>query len=281
MINFYSMRSPSLVSIFLLFISISCYYEDIPRSTSLTPNPTVCNGVAMTAISGTTSTSGCNQKDGSITISNVSGGVSPYKYALGAGAPQTSNIFTVFGGTYSVTVYDANNCSLILTNITVGTTGSTLAASSSTTGDSGCLTHNGAVTLSATGGTLPYNYSFNGSSPSTNATYSSVAGGIYNATIVDGAGCSVNISVTVPKLTSTTYSGFMKNLIAAKCASAACHAAGNSKPRGDLTTWALANANAAQIKTRTASGNMPKTGSLTADEIKQIACWVDEGAQNN
>lgn len=272
----------NLVLPLLLILSHGCYYEDIPREAAV--NPSLCVGSTIAATATTTDTSGCGISDGSITV-NATGGIPPYQYALGNGAKQSSNIFSaVLGGTYSITVYDSKPCSFILNGIVVNNAGSTLAATATPSANTGCLTPNGQVILSATGGTSPYKYSFNGSTLSTTSTYTGLASGTYSAKVVDnnGAGCEVAISVTVPREpTGVTYSGTISTIITTKCASAQCHGAGNKKPGGDLTTWDLVNANAAEIKTRTGNQSMPKVGSLTSDQIKQIACWVDDGALNN
>ena len=270
------------LSILSLLFSFSCYFsEDIPRETAVIVDPNLCVGSNLSATATTTPTSGCGVSDGSIIVA-VTGGTPPYQYVLGTGAPQSSNVFSgIIGGSYSITVYDAKPCSFSLSTVTVSNANSTLAVTATTTDDSGCLTRNGSVTLSATGGTPPYKYSFNSSTPSATTTFNGIAAGTYGAVVADNSGCSVNLNVTIIKVSSVSYSAFIAPLINAKCAGAQCHAAGQKKPGGDLTTWTLVNASAADIKLRTGNGNMPKTGSITADEIKQIACWVDEGALNN
>lgn len=276
-------KSHIIISLFLLIQA--CYYEDIPRSSTTPIDPNLCVGstlsVTLTTVQNTT---GCGKTDGSITVS-ASGGKSPYQYSLNGGVKQSSNIFSnLAGGTYSVAVYDANPCSFVLNGIAITNAGNTLAATASPTANSACLTPNGQVQLAATGGTPPYKFSFNGSAYSTTTLYTALVAGTYTAKAIDnnGTGCEVSIGVTVARAPSgVTYSGTISNIIATKCASAQCHAAGQKKPGGDLTTWALVNANAVDIKTRTGNFSMPKTGSLTADQIKQIACWVDDGALNN
>jgi len=267
---------------FIVLFSHGCYYEDISREPAIDPN--LCVGSDLSATATTTSTSGCGQSDGTITVTAI-GGVPPYQYSLGSGIKQNSNVFSnVKGGTYSIVVYDSKPCSFPLNGVVVSNAGTTLAATATPTANSGCVAPNGQVELGATGGTPPYKYSFNGSPLSTTTLYTGLTAGSYTAKVVDnnGSGCEISIGVTVTSAPSgVTYSGTIENIIATKCAFALCHGAGNKKPGGDLTTWTLTSANAAEIKTRTSNGSMPKTGSLTPDQIKQIACWVDDGALNN
>ncbi len=82
---------------------------------------------------------------------------------------------------------------------------------------------------------------------------------------------------------TTTFSGVIEPIIAAKCALPGCHnGTNNSVP--NWTVFSNVQANASNIKTRTSNRTMPPSSanvSLTAAEIEAIACWVDSGAQNN
>ena len=64
-----------------------------------------------------------------------------------------------------------------------------------------------------------------------------------------------------------------------KCAISGCHVTGVTFP--DLTVNANVISSASQIRTRTQSGNMPKTGSLTQAEKDLIKNWVDQGSLDN
>ena len=80
----------------------------------------------------------------------------------------------------------------------------------------------------------------------------------------------------------TTYSQVIQPIIAANCALSGCHDGGNTLP--NWTIFDNVQANAQLIKTRTSNRTMPPSNAsvnLTAQEIDDIACWVDSGAQNN
>jgi len=70
-------------------------------------------------------------------------------------------------------------------------------------------------------------------------------------------------------------------IINTNCALANCHAAAQSP---NLSTKAGIISNAARIRAVTQNGSMPPSSSgksLSEAQVKQIACWVDNGAQNN
>ncbi|WP_258104385.1 hypothetical protein [Marinoscillum sp. MHG1-6] len=264
----------------------SCLYEDVPRSIIADVDPNLCiDSDLVLILESTQNTSGCGVADGALTVSG-SGGVPPYMYSINGGTSQSSNVFgSLLGGTYTVTVYDSKPCSYVLKDVMVENAGSTLSVSATTTDNTSCLSPNGEVQLNATGGDMPYKFSFNGSSLSDVSLYTGVAPGTYEAMVVDanGTGCEAPISVTVLQSSTTdiSYETFIAPLITQYCAAATCHGAGNTKPGGDLTTYSLVKANAATIKKRTGDGSMPKRGKLSAEQIKKIACWVDAGAPNN
>ena len=80
-----------------------------------------------------------------------------------------------------------------------------------------------------------------------------------------------------------TYSGVISPLITTNCAIPACHDGSNPA----LPNWSIyenVQANAQKIKERTANRTMPPSASgiiLSAEQIDNIGCWVDNGAQNN
>src|ERR1700754_3649295 len=73
---------------------------------------------------------------------------------------------------------------------------------------------------------------------------------------------------------SSSFANVVKPIIETKCAITDCHAAGSANGPGPLTSYALIQNAAIEIKSAVASGFMPKTGSLTAAERQAIICWV-------
>ncbi|HEX2900516.1 MAG TPA: SprB repeat-containing protein, partial [Bacteroidia bacterium] len=144
----------------------------------------------------------CGANNGSITINATAGGVGPYQYSLNGGPFQGSNVFPNLGaGTYTVTIQDANLCTLTLTNIVV----SSPAALSGTpavvnvTCNGG---NDGSITINAvSGGTGPYDYSLNGGPFQVSNVFGGLTAGTYTVTIRDANLCTVtltNIAVNQP-----------------------------------------------------------------------------------
>lgn len=225
-----------------------------------------------------TAPTGCNTNDGQI-IAVGSGGSESYQYKIGSGAYQSSATFTNLApGTYLITVKDSKGCEKVSANAVVANTGSTLAAESDVELDTECLTGNGKIIISADGGTAPYQYKLGAGVFGDNAVFTNLESGTYSITVKDAENCSIVVNANVTKGASgLTYTTDIKPILQAKCQFDGCH-----PNNGDWFTYSTAKANASAIKTRTGNGSMPKSpqpgGALSADQIKMIACWVDDGA---
>jgi len=78
---------------------------------------------------------------------------------------------------------------------------------------------------------------------------------------------------------TVTFSSVIQPIINTSCAITGCHVPGTG--RANFLNFNEIQNNAAGIKSRTQSRDMPRIGSLTQLQIDQIGCWVDEGALNN
>ncbi|MBI3509208.1 MAG: gliding motility-associated C-terminal domain-containing protein [Bacteroidetes bacterium] len=145
---------------------------------------------------------GCSS-NGSATA-NPSGGTMPYSYSWSSGGnAQTEN--NLVQGTYTCTITDANGCT---TTQTCSVTNPTGVTATSTFTDVQCFgNNNGSASVTASGGTGIYSYSwapFGGNA----ATASGLPGGSYTCTITDSNGCStvqiVTISEPAQLITSTS-----------------------------------------------------------------------------
>ena len=138
----------------------------------------------------------CNgQSDGVITIT-ATGGTGAKSYSLNNGPVQSSNVFNVPAGTYSVEVIDANNCSVIVSNITV-TEPAALGGTSVTTNASCDGGPDGTITVTATGGTAPFEYSVDGGNFQSSNVLNVIAGTYSNITIRDAKGCTFVLNPVV------------------------------------------------------------------------------------
>ena len=115
----------------------------------------------------------------------VSGGVPPYSYSWSNGST-TEDILGLTGGTFTITVTDANSCS----NTAAFTVNQPppLNASISITAISCNGGNNGVVSVTAGGGVPPYSY--NWSIGSTNQVINSLSAGTYTLTITDANSCT-------------------------------------------------------------------------------------------
>ncbi|WP_420388274.1 PKD domain-containing protein [Roseivirga sp.] len=134
----------------------------------------------------------CNgNANGSIDIS-VSGGIGPYTYSWTNGA-SSQDLNNISSGSYSVTVTDANGCTIATTvviNEPPALTLSTTKVDVSCSGGS-----DGLVDLTVSGGTAPYTYAWN--SGHTIQDLNDISAGTYQVTVTDANGCSQSSSVTV------------------------------------------------------------------------------------
>ena len=136
----------------------------------------------------------CSGASGSASVININGGTAPYTYMWNNGTI-TSVASNLPAGTYWVVVSDSKGCKSDTTNITVNATGATITIIPVVT-NANCGQANGSITVSASGGTAPYKYTW-----SNNATGNSISGlvsGNYIVTATDANGCASNpLSVTV------------------------------------------------------------------------------------
>ncbi|MBN8703930.1 MAG: PKD domain-containing protein, partial [Bacteroidetes bacterium] len=135
-----------------------------------------------------------NGTDGSITVTAL-GGLGNYSYTWSNGAT-TSAITNILSGIYSVTVADANNCSV---SSTYTVNQPSQLTSTLTSSNINCfMANNGWASVIANGGTGNYTYLW--SNNNQNATINSLAANNYSVTITDAKGCTNThtVSITQP-----------------------------------------------------------------------------------
>ena len=156
-------------------------------------NTTVAK-TAIPQVSAYTTAAACGNNNGSITASATSGTI-PYTYSIDGIVFQSSNTFTgLKAGAYTVTVKDAGSCTNT-TGVTVSNS-SSLQVSTTVSGTT-CGSNNGSIVISASGGTLPYQYSINGTTYQTSGTYINLAAGTYTVFVKDAGGCLNSKTVLV------------------------------------------------------------------------------------
>jgi hypothetical protein len=250
---------------------------DLSCSSGDEPKPVNCDNsdLLITFVSKTDLTS-CSVNNGSITVS-ATGGAEPYTYSKDGAAFQNSATFNNLGsGNYTITVKDKNGCTKTLTpNVSITSPNGPVITQIDQTADNECDSDDGTITITATGsGTLMY--SRNGTTFQESNVFSSLRAGTYSITVKDDQGCTTVEQKVVANGTGVDYDTDMLPLFQTKCQFDGCH-----PTNGNWFDYNTAKSKASEIKSRTQSGDMPRTGSLSAAEKALIACWVDHGAPKN
>lgn len=157
---------------------------------SETQNFCVNSGCTGSVSNSTVQESCFDDCDGSITVT-ITGGTAPFTYDIGSG-PQAGNVFNgLCQGTYNITVEDGASCLQIL-SVTLG--GPSEIVGSSVVTDE-LVGNDGAINLTASGGTgtLDYSWTGPGGFTATSQDLTGLTTGMYNVTITDDNGCSITI----------------------------------------------------------------------------------------
>ncbi len=164
-----------------------------PASALAVGSPTVVNVGCFGGNNGTISVAG-------------TGGTAPYSYSwtgTNAFASTSQNISNLSAGNYTVTVRDANGCTVSSTAISVAQPASLPNIGSPTVTNLTCGGTTGSISIVPSGGTAPYSYSWTGpnSFAASTQNISNLSAGDYTVVIRDANGCSMTsgaITVTQP-----------------------------------------------------------------------------------
>jgi len=159
------------------------YFEDPTVSVSPTSGELTCKTTSITL------------------TATVSGGKGPFCYQWAqdgktiSGATSAAHSATS-GGTYSVTVTDANGCTAFSRGVSVAYFEDPTVTVSPTSGELTCKAKRVLLTASASKGETPYGYQWtkdgNAISGATGATYAATTSGTYAVTVTDANGCTAN-----------------------------------------------------------------------------------------
>jgi len=127
--------------------------------------------------------------EGSVLLSNVTGGTPAYTYILGGVSSPIPSFTTLLGGAYTMTIRDNNGCDffhsfiIIEPNPIAYTVTTTLPV---------CTNSNGSISFDpVTGGTPPYVYSIDGGVTYSNQiTYTNLAPNVYSVFVRDASMCT-------------------------------------------------------------------------------------------
>lgn len=148
----------------------------------------------------------CFQAPNGSISTTTAGGTPPYQYVWSDGQTDP-NISSLVAGQYTCTVQDANGCSASTTALVNDPTEmlvNTTAHAVKCPGDK-----NGSIDVTATGGTMPYNYSATTDGANfvfaTDGTILDLAPGDYTVIVSDNNGCTKTALVTVPDATPDNF----------------------------------------------------------------------------
>lgn len=154
----------------------------------------------------------CFDNDNGEIDANPIGGSGTYTFAWGHTSDDTQVVSGLAGTTYEVTVTDENGCESFEQFQMVEPPLLSVSASSTPTS---CGLENGEITTTATGGTLPYIYSWNNGALAV-PNPDNLAGGSYTLTLIDDNNCEIELDVQVDpsigiEITSTTVTDVLCN----------------------------------------------------------------------
>jgi len=158
------------------------------------------NGLA-TAFTNVNHVDCAGNMNGSATV-NVTGGTAPYNYTWNNNPSTTNSIANINGGTYIVTVIDANNCSILDTIIITEPVGMTLTSTSNDVSCNGA--NDGSASVTVSGGTMPYSYLW--SNTNNTNSISNLNGGTYYLTVTDGNNCTAIDTIIINEPNGMTIS---------------------------------------------------------------------------
>jgi hypothetical protein len=176
---------------------------------------TITQPTALTATTTQTNILCFGAATGSATVS-ATGGTGAYTYAWAPSGGTAATATALAAGTYTCTITDANGC--ILTKTVTITQTPLLIVNGSSNNISCNGTANGVASVSVTGGTAPYTYSW-APSGGTGAVATGLSGGTYTCTVTDANGCIKTRTFTILEQTSITVTSIKTNIL--------CHGATN------------------------------------------------------
>jgi gliding motility-associated-like protein len=135
------------------------------------------------------------QANGIIDVTGT-GGTTPYVYGIGSGTYSTTHVFNALSaGSYMIHIKDANGCK---DDTLIPVTQPAAILPAITVTDPLCHgAANGSVSVSVTGGTPSFTYSWNGGAFSPATTFSGLPAGTDSITIKDANGCLHDTAFTI------------------------------------------------------------------------------------
>ncbi len=232
----------------------TCTVTVTDNNNCITPhNFTITQPSSITIVTSTTAplcNGGC---DGQSSFT-VIGGSAPFNYTVNPGgitgtANPTATILNLCAGNYTLSIADANNCPKVQTfTITQPPALSAGVTTNSATCYGLC---NGSASVSISGGTPAYTFTWLPGGQTVNPVSSLCAGNNYSVLIKDANNCTLSISYTITQPSSITPNVTFTNVTC----NGACNGQINASPSGGTPSY---NYTLAGVST-TITGNPPYT----------------------
>ena len=154
--------------------------------------------LAVSANFGNTADATCSDSEDGVVVAVGFGGTGTLEYSIDGVNFQTSNIFDVAAGDYTLTVQDQNGCSDVTENtITIGAPDA-IALDATVTQPNCFGDDNGAISGMAMGGNGGFSYSINGEDPVAMLDLADLANGSsYTIVVTDVEGCVAEFAYTM------------------------------------------------------------------------------------
>ncbi|MEZ4720711.1 MAG: T9SS type A sorting domain-containing protein [Flavobacteriales bacterium] len=176
------------------------------------------------AVTSTTNVDCFGTSGGAIDITTT-GGTTTYAF-LWSNAATSEDLTAISGGTYTLTVTDANGCTTTASASITEPSSALNAAVTSTTNVDCFGNSNGAIDITTTGGTTTY--SFLWSNAATSEDLTTISAGNYTLTVTDANGCTTTASASITQPSSAL------NAVVTSTTNVDCF--GNSNGAVDITT---------------------------------------------
>lgn len=126
----------------------------------------------------------------------ASGGEAPYYYMIDSDSSKSLNSFNI--GTYSIEVVDVNGCKIDSVFEVFQPQVLTLEINPNQTQNISCFNgSDGAISLTANGGTFPFQYQIDGGPLQDQNSFSNLSAGFYELTVIDSNGCEASLTYTL------------------------------------------------------------------------------------